>query len=94
MRALTFEWDPEKAVANKVNHGVSFEDALTTFHDPLGRVHSDPDHSVSERREILVGHSTRGRLLLVAFTQRGSRIRIISARRATRRERRGYEENT
>jgi len=93
MDALTFEWDPDKAAANKLNHAVTFEEALSAFHDPLGRVLPDPDHSVSERREILVGHSRRGRLLLVAFTQRSSRIRIISARRATRRERRAYEDN-
>jgi len=94
MKAPTFEWDPEKAAANKLNHRVTFEEALTVFRDPLGSVHRDPDHSASERREILVGHSKQGRLLLVAFTQRSSRIRIISARRATRRERRAYEENT
>ncbi len=94
MKPLTFEWDPEKEVANNVKHGVTFEEALTAFWDPLGRMHSDPDHSFSERREILVGHSRRGRLLLVAFTQRRSRIRIMSARRATRRERRAYAETT
>ena len=94
MKVPTFEWDPQKAVANKLNHRVTFVEALTVFQDPLGRVHRDPDHSVSERREILVGHSKQGRILLVAFTQRSGKIRIISARRATRRERRAYEEST
>ncbi len=93
MSAPTFEWDPKKAAANLKHHGVSFEEAVTAFQDPLGKVHSDPDHSISERREILVGHSTQGRLLLVAFTDRKSKIRIISARKTTRRERRAYEKS-
>lgn len=81
-----------KAAANLKGHGVPFGEAATVFQDPLAKVHADPDHSIGERREILVGHSARGRLLLVAFTGRGSRIRIISARATTRRERRDYEE--
>ena len=93
MTAPTFEWDPKKAAANVEKHGVTFEEAVTAFQDPLARVHSDPDHSQSEHRAILIGHSTQGRLLLVAFTDRKSKIRIISARKATRRERRAYEES-
>ena len=92
MAVLTFEWDPKKAVDNLRRHGVAFEEAMTAFQDPLARIHADPDHSVSERREILVGHSAAGRLLVVPFTERGSRIRLISARRASRRERLDYEE--
>ena len=90
--ARTFEWDPAKAAANLSKHGVSFEEAATTFQDPLARIHDDPDHSTSERREIVVGHSSQGRLLVVSFTDRGSNIRLISARPATRRERGDYEE--
>ncbi len=93
MTAPTFEWDPKKAAANLKSHGVSFEETVTVFQDPLAKVHSDPDHSVSERRDILIGHSTQGRLLLVAFADRESKIRIISAGKATRRERRAYEES-
>jgi len=93
MDAPTFEWDPAKAAANFKAHGVSFEEAVTVFQDPLAKVHSDPDHSQSERREILIGHSAQARLLLVAFTDRQGKIRLISARRVTRRERREYEES-
>ncbi len=92
MTGATFEWDPTKAAANLQEHGVSFEEASTTFQDPLAKVHDDPDHSFTERRDIIVGHSLDGRLLVVSFTDRGSNIRVISARCATRRERRDYEE--
>ena len=90
---LVFRWDPAKAAANEVRHGVSFEQALTVFGDPLARIFDDPDHSVSEQREIIVGHSTDGRLLVACFTERRRNVRIISARAATPRERRDYEEN-
>jgi len=93
MGAPTFEWDPAKAVANERAHGVSFEEAATAFKDPLAKIHSDPDHSEAEARAILIGHSGVGRLLLVAFTDRQGRIRLISARATTRRERREYEES-
>jgi uncharacterized DUF497 family protein len=93
MEAPTFEWDPAKAAANVKTHGVSFEEAATVFQDPLAKIHPDPDHSVSEPREILIGHSARARLLLVAFTDRQGKIRLISAREVTRRERRDYEES-
>ncbi len=73
---------------------MTFDEAMTAFADPLARLHGDPAHSVGERREILVGHSKRGRLLLVAFTERQSRVRLISARPATRNERQDYEEST
>lgn len=74
------------------DHGVSFEEAVTVFQDPLAKIHDDPDHSTDERRDILVGHSRRGSLLVVSVVDRGGNIRVISARRATRRERRDYEE--
>ena len=93
MDAPTFEWDPVKATANFAKHGVSFEEAATAFQDVLARIHADPDHSASESREILIGHSAQGRLILVAFTDRQGRLRLISAREVTRRERRDYEES-
>jgi uncharacterized protein len=89
---LRFEWDRRKAVANERAHGVSFEEAMDVFRDPLARIHADPGSSVSEVREIIVGTSLAGRLLLVSFTERGERIRIISARPATKHEKRDYEE--
>jgi uncharacterized protein len=88
-----FTWDPTKAASNLRKHGVSFEEALTVFGD-LARIHDDPYHSEREGREIIVGHSTRSRLLLVSFTERPGVIRRISARRATRHERKGYEKAT
>jgi uncharacterized DUF497 family protein len=88
----TFEWDAAKAAANLLQHGVSFEDAATVFQDPLAKIHDDPDHSASERRDIIVGHSIQGQLLLVSFTNRGSKLRLISARPVTSHERHDYEE--
>lgn len=88
----TFEWDAAKAAANVLQHGVPFEEATTVFQDPLAKIHDDPDHSATERRDIIVGHSLQGRLLLVFFTDRGSKIRLISARPVTKRERHDYEE--
>jgi uncharacterized DUF497 family protein len=87
-----FEWDPAKAAANLLQHGVSFEEAATVFLDPLAKIHDDPDHSATERRDIIVGHSVQGRLRVVSFTDRGSRFRLISARPTTRHERYDYEE--
>ena len=87
-----FEWDPAKAAANLRQRGVSFEEAATVFLDPLAKIHDDPDHSASELRDIIVGHSVQGRLLVVSFTDRGSKIRLISARPTTRHERHDYEE--
>lgn len=92
MPRLTFEWDPRKATRNFARHGVSFKEALTVFSDPLARIHTDPDHSHEETREVIVGHSVKRRLMLVTFTERPSGIRIISARRTTRSEHRDYEE--
>jgi uncharacterized DUF497 family protein len=90
---LEFEWDRQKAEENLKNHGVAFDEAVTVFADSLARIHDDPDHSLGERREIIVGHSARGRLLLVSFTERPPRVRIISARPTTRRERQDYEQS-
>ncbi len=92
--ALTFEWDEDKARANLKKHRVSFEEATSVFSDPLGMALPDDDHSVEELREIVIGHSIRKRVLLVSYTERGRhRVRIISARIATRHERKDYEEN-
>jgi uncharacterized protein len=85
---LIFEWDPVKARINEIRHGISFEMAQTAFIDPLGQTYSDPDHSEGEIREILLARTPAGEMLVVSFTEREERVRIISARRATRRERR------
>lgn len=88
----TFEWDSRKAESNARKHGVTFEEASTVFADPLGLLMPDPDHSLSEERYLVLGMSNRQRLLVVAFAERPPRTRLISARLATRRERRCYEE--
>jgi uncharacterized protein len=90
---LKFEWDAEKAAANLAKHGVSFEEATTVFGDPLAITFADPDHSESERRLLTFGvSSSRHLLLVVAHTERNRRIRIISARSATKHERNIYEQ--
>jgi uncharacterized DUF497 family protein len=91
--SLKFEWDPKKAASNLSKHGVSFEEALTVFGDPLARIFDNEDHSVEEQREIIIGHSVKERLLVVCFTPQGDSVRIFTARKATRRERKDYEEN-
>lgn len=83
---MGFIWNRTKAAVNKDKHGVSFEEARTCFHDRREIAFFDPDHSDVEERELLIGHSNVGRLLLVSYTLRGRYIRIISARRATKRE--------
>lgn len=90
---LLFEWDPKKAQLNIKNHGVSFDEASTAFRDPLSLTIDDPLHSEDEKRFVLIGRSIRGRLLVIVHTDRVERIRIISARLATKRERLRYEEN-
>ena len=89
-----FEWDATKAVANRRNPGVSFEGAISVFADPLAKILDDPNHSSAERRELIVGHSSEQRLLVVSFTERVPRIRIIGARVTTAGERKAYEEHT
>jgi hypothetical protein len=89
---LVFEWNERKAQANLRKHDVSFAEAASVFGDPLARTFVDVDHTAAEHREIIIGHSTR--LLLVSFTERAkNRVRIISARRATKAEREDYEED-
>jgi uncharacterized DUF497 family protein len=88
---MRFEWDPEKAKRNLTKHGVSFDEAVTAFYDPLSATFDDPDHSDEEQRYITIGFSSQGRLLVVGHTERGEIIRIISARRATAHERKKHE---
>jgi uncharacterized DUF497 family protein len=88
------EWDPEKATRNLKSHGVSFEEARTVFDDALFLVYADPDHSVGEKRLLIIGQSDRGRLLVVSYTERRKGVHLISAREATRRERKTYEEES
>ena len=90
--ALSFAWDPAKAAANLRKHGVSFPEATTAFADANSLTYLDPDHSSAEERWVLLGTSTRARLLVVVHTERGDAIRLISARKATRKERKIYEE--
>jgi len=89
---VDFEWDDAKADANERKHGVSFAEAMTVLADPLSLTGFDPDHSDDEDRYITMGLSVAGRLLLVSHTDRGDKIRIISARTTSRRERRDYED--
>lgn len=88
---LVFEWDAAKALGNLEKHGVSFEEAASAFADPLSLTIADPEHSVSEERWAHLGLSFTGRLVVVAHTERRDTIRLISARLATRSERRQYE---
>jgi len=91
---LQFNWDENKALMNVKKHRVSFLEACTVFYDPLAYIFDDIAHSTRELREIIIGHSDQRRLLLVCFTeQHRGVIRIISARCATKREQKDYEEN-
>jgi uncharacterized DUF497 family protein len=92
MAGYLFEWDVAKAETNRRKHGVTFDEAITAFSDPLAMLSQDPDHSIGEQRYLVLGTSTQGRLLVVAVAERPPRTRLISARRATRKERRQYEE--
>ena len=90
---MIFEWAPAKAAENRRKHRVAFEEAATIFGDPISRTIRDPDHSFDEDRFVTVGLSKQRRLLLVVHTERDDRVRLISARRATRRESRQYEKD-
>ena len=89
---LGFEWDENKARSNIAKHGVSFEEAATVFGDPLSLSIPDPAHSQAEQGFVIIGQSHRRKLLVVVHTERGDNIRVISARRASRQERKAYEE--
>ena len=88
---MRFEWDPRRAAANLRKHGISFEEATTALRDDLALTGRDPDHSTGEARYITFGVSSQGRLLVVSHTERGGSVRIISARTATKSERKIYE---
>ena len=91
---MRFEWNPEKAASNIRKHGISFDEAVTVFKDPLAFIFDDTTHSEYEHREIIIGTSTVRRMILVCFVERlESVVRIISARPATRQEIKDYEEN-
>ncbi len=89
---MRFEWDSRKAKLNQSKHRISFEEAATAFRDPLSVTGPDPDHSIGEHRFVTFGFSSKGRVLAISHTERGDSIRIISARRATKQERKTYEE--
>jgi uncharacterized DUF497 family protein len=89
---VEYEWDQKKAGTNLRKHGVSFGEATTVFLDPLAMTFDDPDHSASEHRFVTIGTSTNGRVLFVSTAEHGGNVRIISARRARRREIHGFEE--
>ena len=91
---MIFKWDPTKAASNLKKHGVSFHEAASVLHDPLSTTFPDKDHSRWEARYLIIGRSSKQRLLVVSHTQVGNTIRIISARPGTRRERRFYEEGS
>jgi len=87
---LVFEWDEEKAKRNEVKHGVSFDEVKTTFNDPFAMTIPDPNHSAEEERWLDIGLSSEGRILVVWYTERSGRIRIIGSRKATKSEERAY----
>ena len=91
---MSFQWDPIKAASNVEKHGISFEEAVTVFGDSLAVTILDPDHSVGEFRLLTTGVSRSQRLLVISHTERANEIRLISARLATRQERRSYESGT
>jgi uncharacterized DUF497 family protein len=88
---MRFEWDRSKAARNRRKHGISFEEALTVFYDPLAATFADPDHSTVEERYITIGYSLSSRLVVVCHTERASRVRLVSARLATTHERQRHE---
>ena len=92
--SFLFEWDRKKAESNLKDHGVSFEEAATAFGDALSSTIGDPTHSEGELRYLLIGVTTAQRTVVVAHTERGHNIRIISARPATRKEIRDYEQGS
>jgi uncharacterized protein len=91
---MEFEWSPDKAIINLRKHNISFQEATTVFDDSLSMTFPDPDHSIGESRYVIIGMSGSGQLLVVSHTDREAHTRIISARRASRHERRFYEERS
>lgn len=89
---MEFEWDPNKSDTNFKKHGITFHEASAVFGDPLAITFNDPDHSMGEHRFLTFGYSRKSQLVLVVHTERHGKTRIISARRATRQERKIYED--
>lgn len=89
---MNFEWDARKETLNELKHGVTFVEAKTVFSNPLAVIFDDKEHSIDEAREIIIGHSQRNRILVISFVERSGAVRVISARPATRKERKNYEE--
>jgi uncharacterized DUF497 family protein len=94
MYGIAFEWDGRKDSANRRKHGAGFAEATTVFDDPLSITISDPDGALAEERFVIIGMSNKRRLLIVVHTVRGERVRVISARPATKHEKRNYEEGS
>jgi uncharacterized protein len=90
---MKYKWDQQKAKTNLSKHGISFEEAQTVFDDPLYVDFYDPDHSENEDRYIIIGESSKNRVLLVSYTERGEQIRLISARQVTKQELKAYQED-
>jgi uncharacterized DUF497 family protein len=88
---MRFEWNRKKAASNFKKHKVSFDEAVTVFYDPLSATFNDPDHSLGEERFLTVGYSSRERLLVISYTENEAVVRVISARRATAKERKLHE---
>lgn len=89
---LDFDWDEDKAIANLKKHKISFEEAKTVFADPFSITVNDPKHSLDEHRFVDIGSAAKGKVLVVSYTQRGEKIRLISCRKSTKAERKIYEE--
>jgi uncharacterized DUF497 family protein len=91
---MKFIWDPKKASENIKKHKVSFDEAVTVFYDPLAKITDDPDHSNDEERFLMIGHSSKQHLLMVihVYREENETIRIISARKATKKEKKDFEE--
>ena len=89
---LDFEWDEAKAVANLKKHRIGFEEAKTVFADPFSITVDDPKHSIDEQRFVDIGVAANGKVLVVSYTRRGEKIRLISCRKSTKAERKIYEE--
>lgn len=89
--SLNFEWDEIKAEENLKKHGISFDEAKTVFNDPFSLTIYDPNHSINEERYVDIGLSSKGRLIIVSYTERGENIRIISCRKAKKKEQKDYE---
>ena len=90
---ILFEWNPKKAKSNVKKHGITFDEAISVFKDTLSLTIGDPLHSQDEERMVIIGVSRKNRFLTVVHTDRGKKVRIISARKSTKGERRFYENN-